>query len=566
MYQQQQNVPGYAYQPDKGSLLFDMTIGMLPMQMGWGALNAVSRAGKTGVLNFGANDITRVGSFLIKTPMEALSNLIGKENGTGKLLNRFVNKGINMWGVSVRDKYSAYIDALSEGKNINLEKNLYKTITTKKYKKTTKPADYYLDEFNKTDINGMEKYKYNEVEETKYPIIHTKKREKLEKRRKKIKEYNRHLKNIKKKGKKAVKAQEEFNKAHPKINYLKQLNKKTNQKSKISKKLKKKVRRLKRKKRKGKSIKSNAQTNIDKQVESEKLFNNPGNTEDINHYGKLNKINPTISDYSEKIYTNNIEINTLNMGLKDDVLINKNNENLLINTYKKDEIGIKKKQNDALKVKKRRLFEKKAIGKKNLKEYDDFYYTKPSPPNQQLYPNTPPKDRYNLNDPNYTPRDGYTYETTTSKVGRSEYGLIDDIATEFKDKLYELKTPAEKAAFIETKLKQKAMEKGANPLIEKMVSGAGAIKGIGVAAGLLDAYFMANFAASFIYEGVKGKVTKVVGGMNRLLNSNDYANFGGQVFDNSATQTMRQRSVQAINQSRLNARTFIGNEAAAYHQ
>jgi hypothetical protein len=70
------------------------------------------------------------------------------------------------------------------------------------------------------------------------------------------------------------------------------------------------------------------------------------------------------------------------------------------------------------------------------------------------------------------------------------------------------------------------------------------------------------FFAPLVYSGLK-HMTKAA---NSFIQNTYEPNFGGNYLDTAAASTERQRAIQAIQKSHLNARAAIGNEAQLMHR
>jgi hypothetical protein len=77
------------------------------------------------------------------------------------------------------------------------------------------------------------------------------------------------------------------------------------------------------------------------------------------------------------------------------------------------------------------------------------------------------------------------------------------------------------------------------------------------------AFFYYLPVLSIGYELAKAAPSLIgtIGALSRRNYNPAAPNFGGQLIDSAAKATMRQRGVQAIQQSRLHARSVLGNEA-----
>jgi hypothetical protein len=85
---------------------------------------------------------------------------------------------------------------------------------------------------------------------------------------------------------------------------------------------------------------------------------------------------------------------------------------------------------------------------------------------------------------------------------------------------------------------------------------------IGRAAGIGLAAFNLSWQIPLAVEAVK----LVYGGMANQVNQHTYANLGGYFPETEGSYTGRQRAMQAITASRLQARSAIGNEAMLMHR
>ena len=77
---------------------------------------------------------------------------------------------------------------------------------------------------------------------------------------------------------------------------------------------------------------------------------------------------------------------------------------------------------------------------------------------------------------------------------------------------------------------------------------------------------LGEIAGQVIGGMVGEKVGAVVGPLEELARQAHTLNFGGEYKDTEAAYTMRQRAVQEMSTSSLNARRYLGSEAALMHQ
>lgn len=104
-----------------------------------------------------------------------------------------------------------------------------------------------------------------------------------------------------------------------------------------------------------------------------------------------------------------------------------------------------------------------------------------------------------------------------------------------------------------------------NPNESKLKSGAIAV-GTAAAWELFTLPMVALTAAGFADDIGRGMTALNKQHQARYYNSVGTGSIGSGTFrDNDAAYTMRQRSMQAISQSRLNARSALGNEARSLH-
>lgn len=96
------------------------------------------------------------------------------------------------------------------------------------------------------------------------------------------------------------------------------------------------------------------------------------------------------------------------------------------------------------------------------------------------------------------------------------------------------------------------------------------VKAVGKGLGyhLLDQFIPGAMYLSTFYSVAENISTAIVENHrygNQKLQKYYQGNFGGNFRDTQAGYTMRQRGVQAIQQSQLNARSVLGSEARTYH-
>lgn len=104
----------------------------------------------------------------------------------------------------------------------------------------------------------------------------------------------------------------------------------------------------------------------------------------------------------------------------------------------------------------------------------------------------------------------------------------------------------------------------------QLLGGENIVSAIGKGAGyhLLDQFMPGSMWATAFYHGAEKVATaymdnKLYG--NAKLQKYYQGNFGGNFRDTQTGYTMRQRGVQAIQQSQLNARSVLGSEARTFH-